>query len=176
MYLINHAQELDYTCTQFSIVKSIFVADLRHLEKFGRPVTFDNFAAMQNGPVASCTYNLIRPDGNHSFAGFDTDEALWETVARPDLSPTTYVYRNVKRPPNLKELSKTDCEELHQAVELVNKLGFFRTRDFTHEHRAYKNAWKDGSAQKSFPMDYRLMMPSDSDEDYYELVEASKHV
>jgi hypothetical protein len=130
---------------------------------------------MQNGPVASCTYDLIRPDGKGSFAGFDLHEPLWKTRPRPDLSPTAYEYYDVARNPNLKKLSETDRDELDQAADLVNKLGFFKVRDFTHEHPAYKQAWSDKEPQKSFAMNYRLMMPTMSEEDFFELVEYSRH-
>ena len=53
--------------TQYQIVKSIFFADERHLNTYGRPVTFDNYVAMPRGPVPSLVLDLLKPPRRGSF-------------------------------------------------------------------------------------------------------------
>lgn len=175
LYLIQYAQGRGYEFTQFSIVKSMFVADVSHIEKFGRPVTFDNYTAMKNGPVPSATYNLVRTDGRATLKAFGLRAPLWEAIPAPHLAPTAYKFSNIRRAPDVRKLSETDRDELEQAADLVNKLGFFKVRDFTHEHPAYKSAWRENGDKKGYAMDYRLMMPTLDDEDFIELVEASRY-
>ena len=52
--------------TQYDIVKSLFLADKAHLNRYGRPITFDNYFAMKDGPVPNLAYNLLKRD-NYSL-------------------------------------------------------------------------------------------------------------
>jgi Protein of unknown function (DUF4065) len=45
----------------------IFIADRDHLRRFGRPVTGDAYIAMDNGPVLSRIYDIIK--GSLDFFG-----------------------------------------------------------------------------------------------------------
>jgi uncharacterized phage-associated protein len=59
LFLLNNASDdLD----QYKIAKAIFWADVNHLNKFGRPVTYDNYVAMKFGPVPSKTYEFLSRD------------------------------------------------------------------------------------------------------------------
>ena len=56
LFLLNSASgDLD----QYKIAKAIFLADVSHLNQYGRPVTYDNYVAMRFGPVPSKTYELL---------------------------------------------------------------------------------------------------------------------
>jgi len=48
------------------LLKLLYLADRRMLEKTGFPITFDRVIAMKNGPVLSETYDLIK--GSHLAA------------------------------------------------------------------------------------------------------------
>ena len=50
LFLIELAEKETYHPTQYELVKSIFIADFHHLKKYGRPITFDNYSAMELGP------------------------------------------------------------------------------------------------------------------------------
>jgi hypothetical protein len=149
--------------TQYDIVKSIFTADLFHLKKYGRPVTFDNYSALPFGPVPSETYDMLKPGYNAA----DLDEAtwpLWDRKYAPEIATTAFRYCDPKRSANQRKLSQTDRDELRSAYELVKQLGFIGTRDWTHDHPAYKTAWANRGSYRSSPMDYTQLVDQDDQE------------
>ena len=45
--------------TRLKAFKLLYLADKRHLELYGRPITGDRYTAMKNGPVPSNTYDYV---------------------------------------------------------------------------------------------------------------------
>lgn len=172
LFIIERAGEGGAYPTQYAIVKSIFAADLFHLQKYGRPVTFDNYSALPFGPVPSETYDMLKP----GYDAADLHEEvwpLWERKHAPEIAGTAYRYCNPKRPANRRRLSQSDMDELSSAYELVKQLGFVGTRDWTHDHPAYKNAWESRGSSKSSPMDYVQLVGLEDEELVNDLVYAS---
>ncbi len=62
IFLISEADRLRKFASQYDIVKSVFLADRRHLNEYGRPITFDHYVAMKNGPVPSSVYDILKAD------------------------------------------------------------------------------------------------------------------
>lgn len=164
LYLITRGDKRKRVSTQYDIVKTIWFADTWHLEKYGRPVTFDNYVAMENGPVPSATYDILKSKENR--------ESLWWCAP---YKGKANAYYNAQRPFNSEKLSESELKELSEAQDLVWSLGFGDTKDVTHTHPAYQNAWvPDDPRRKSFPMDYSLLV--DGDEELLEdLIFASTH-
>jgi hypothetical protein len=176
LFLIKQAESARSYVTQYEIVKSIFIADTNHLQKYGRPITFDNYAAMKNGPVPIEAYDMLKPNYDGNKVG-EKEWPLWECVPSPENGPTVNRFGKLKREPNLRALSETDRAELCDALNLVKKLGFGETRDFTHMNPAYKAAWKDKGDKKSYPMDYSKLLSSPMNADTVEdLSHASKFI
>src|SRR5690606_29259588 len=46
--------------SMYSIMKMMYLADKIHLERYGRFIAGDHYVAMPQGPVPSCTYNMIK--------------------------------------------------------------------------------------------------------------------
>jgi hypothetical protein len=175
LFLIEKAEESRQSITQYEIVKSIFVADLFHLKKFGRPISFDNYSALPFGPVPSEAYDMLKP----SYHTNDLDESEWPPWDRspsPVGGPKAFRFHNLKRPPNKRKLSQSDMNELVEALGLVKQLGFSGVRDWTHLHRAYKSAWDSRGDRRSHPMDYMLLVEGGDRELVLELAHASKHM
>jgi len=173
LFLIEKAEAKKESVTQYEIVKSIFVADLFHLKKFGRPVSFDNYSALPFGPVPSEAYDMLKP--TYHAEGLDEPEwPLWERSPSPSGGPKAFIFHNPKRHANKRKLSQSDMNELAEALELVKQLGFFGVRDWTHLHPAYKSAWDNRGNRQSNPMDYVLMVEGGDRELVAELAHASK--
>lgn len=170
LFLIERAQNQYKEVTQFDLVKSLFIADTAHLETYGRPVTYDNYSAMKNGPVASEAYDMLK--GNYGKAHLMEQWPLW---SRTRVSGSIYRFDRPVRAPNLKKLSTSDRSELIAAQDVVWSLGFGAVSDLTHEHRAYKAAWnkKEHPDTKAFPMNYKLLVPGDDEELVAEIAFAS---
>jgi hypothetical protein len=169
LFLIEEAGRSGSYVTQFDIAKSVFVADLLHLKAYGRPVTFDNYAAMERGPVPKHTYDMLKSDYNWGPEG-----APWTTLPAPEHGKRAVRYVRPVRSPNMRKLSETDASHLREALQIVKSLGFRGTSDFTHELDAYKKAWSARGSRKSNDMDYRLLVEDDGL--VSDLVHASRHL
>jgi len=175
LFIIELAEQGGAYPTQYDIVKSIFAADLFHLKKYGRPVSFDNYSAMPFGPVPSETYDMLKPTYNAD----PLEEAtwpLWERRPAPEIASTAFRYCKPKRPANRRKLSQSDMTELAAAFDLVKQLGFVDTRDWTHEHPAYKDAWANRGSSRSSPMNYEQLVEGEDKELVAELVHASNYI
>ncbi len=93
---------------KYRLLKSLYFADLDHLEKYGRFICGDSYKAMQYGPVPVSTYQLL-------------DQSVWDAVFEPAPEkrlPFEVDGRQVKisRSANLDWLSVSDRECLDQAI------------------------------------------------------------
>ncbi|GCA51806.1 hypothetical protein KGO5_04263 [Sinorhizobium sp. KGO-5] len=166
VFLVSEADRLGKQATQYDIVKSIFLADRRHLNEYGRPITFDRYVAMEHGPVPSNVYNLLRLDPQeHGFP--------WEKV---QVGPKAFQYKNAGREFDEAILAESDCEALAESFVTVKALGFQQIRKLTHEDPAYVDAWEDDSEKKSFDMSYVMLYDVPALEKAHELKFISEHI
>lgn len=175
LFLIELGGEDGAYPTQYDIVKSVFAADIFHLKKYGRPVTFDNYSALPFGPVPSETYDMLKPNYNAADLG-EAQWPLWDRKQAPELAMNAYRYCRPKRSANKRKLSHSDMAELKAAFELVKQLGFEGTRDWTHDHPAYIDAWNRRGSGKSSPMDYVRLVDGHDNELVQELAHASNYM
>ena len=143
LYLLDHFTGF----SQYDIVKTIFLADKSHLHRYGRPITFDTYYAMENGPVPSFTYDVLKP--NFDFKREFGEDRPWISV--PDSEkPNINKFVGARRKSNIQYLSETDRELLIDAGSTVQLLDFEQIRRLTHEDPAYKEAWKRrGESERS---------------------------
>ncbi|HEX3672991.1 MAG TPA: Panacea domain-containing protein [Rhizomicrobium sp.] len=133
--------------SQYDIVKTIFLADKSHLTKYGRPITFDTYYAMEHGPVPTFTYDVLKPlfDFQREFG----EERPWISV--PDArNSKMQKFVGARRKPRNEYLSETDRELLKEAGGAIQLLDFEQIRRLTHEDEAYKEAWqRRGKSERS---------------------------
>ena len=140
LFLLNNASDdLD----QYKIAKAIFWADVNHLNKFGRPVTYDNYVAMKFGPVPSKTYEFLSRN----------PEQL--EVAIRERAGNIFIYMPL-RPHNELELSGSDEFELSEALGEVQSSPFHKTMNSTHKHVAWQTA-RNNRTNDAPQMDYALL-------------------
>lgn len=171
LFLVDEGARRGLTLTQYDIVKSVFLADKRHLDEYGRPVTFDNYSAMLHGPVPSATYDMLKPNYEWAYLGMET--APWVRTQRHGTPAAEF---RPTRSANLKKLSLSDVEALGSALSLAKSLTFGGLREYTHKNRAYEAAWRDSDTVKAFDMDYRLIPDFDDPELIEDLAYASRHM
>lgn len=152
--------------SQYDIVKTIFLADRAHLNRFGRPITFDNYTAMEHGPVPSYAYDMLKPKFN-----WPSELGMVECPWLAEREGNAYRFRETKRSPDVKSLSKSDIDALSDAMKTVGSLSFGQIRRLTHEDPAYRQAWGKGGSL-AVPMLYALLF----DEPDEEAVEELAHV
>lgn len=139
--------------TIYKLNKLIFLADKYHLIRYGRPITGDRYAAMEEGPVPSHIYDVFKKQV--------VKENPWTDQAREFLKNLT-VERSGKRAafrarPNFDKsaLSKSDVIALDKVIESFSNFDYDKFWNFTHEMEAYKKAWKSrGFFKRSAPMHF----------------------
>jgi uncharacterized phage-associated protein len=159
LLLIEEAAKAGWELSKGEIVKSLFVADDKHLAKYGRPITFDNYVAMENGPVGDITSDLLN-EYEIVWADYGLDKAPW-TTRKDDAGRVYYCLDAVAS--NRRKLSPSDVGELTSALGHVKTLGFGRISHETHKHPAWAAAWsaKDETARGA-AMDWRDFPMADS--------------
>jgi hypothetical protein len=174
LFLIGEATRRRLYVTEYDIDKSIFVADVSHLNKYGRPITYDNYVAMKDGPVPTFTRDVLQPNFKGS-SYYNEEWPPWERIRSPADGTLAYKFVNPKREPNLRALSTTDTQELVQALLLVKSKGFHGTKKWTHEHPAYVDVWPKGADGGAYPMDYAKLFDEPDPETVEDLAFSSKH-
>ena len=81
-----------------------------------------------------------------------------------------------KRKENLRVLSKSDISALSEALSVVKSLRFGGTKDYTHKHPAYVDAWKGGNDRRAYDIDYAKLLDPQDEETLEDLVYSSKHM
>ena len=174
VFVINEGHANGQTITQYDIVKSLFLADRAHLNKYGRPITFDNYTAMKDGPVPSTSYNFLKEDPQTFWR--QSKKLPWHKNAAPDISPKAFSFTISEDGFDTSALSESDIEELKGALTVVKSLGFKQVRRLTHEDQAYVEAWEDEGDAQGYPMSYSLLFDVPNEEMANELAFISKHL
>ena len=174
-YLVRTASASGLQITQYDIVKSLFLADKAHLNKYGRPITFDNYSAMKDGPVPSLSYNFLKRD-QFCMKRLGIKDFPWSSEAAPRISENAEVF-SPKEGVSTKEdsLSESDIEELQVALLKVEQLGFKQVRKLTHDDPAYLEAWQENADVRSFPMSLSLLFEKANEEEARNIEFLSKH-
>ena len=171
-FVIRAASEIEYRLTQYDIVKTIFLADKAHLNKWGRPVTFDNYVAMTHGPVPSMVYDLLK-DNWHAKQRAKIADLPWD---RAHAGNSIFIFSNA-RAENVDEvLSPSDMTALHAAFETITTLTFGQIRKLMHEDPAYIDAWEDDGDQGAYPMSLGMFLDAPDFEFAREIGAISKYV
>ncbi len=157
LFLISEANSRGKLPSQYDLVKATFLADRAHLNKFGRPITFDRYVAMVHGPVPSFAYDCLKPEFNWSV--LDRESAPWTWTTQG----TANRFALGEEGPNLRKLSASDQECLSDAVGTVLSLTFRQIRRLTHEDRAYIEAWREDDVMNAFPIDMALLLDDADD-------------
>lgn len=169
-YVINYANSIKgKRPSQYDIVKSIFLADRRHMNRFGRPITFDNYVALKHGPVPSLTYDLLR-ENTRAKARLDGRRIPWKKTNVGKYNE----YYDSSIEDFERYLSVSDIEALSGAYQTVLTLGFAQIRKLTHEDPSYVDAWEDHSTKRQFKMRLELLFDTPSLEEALRVSEISE--
>ena len=150
-FLIEEAGERGEELTQYDIVKSIFKADERHLNDFGRPITYDNYIAMEHGPVGDMAIDMLNSLFDWAIVGLRN--APWQRSA-PIGGKAVFHHLSVSR--DRDALSGSDERMLLAALVETKAQGFKTVRQTLHRNAAYRAAYKTRTG-KAAPMDWRLI-------------------
>ena len=168
-FVIALGEKRRISVTQYDILKTFFLADKTHLNKYGRPITFDNYYAMRAGPVPSETYNLLKetkwkPRQN---------KITWTRTSCPD---GRFLYTNADVRTIYDMLSESDKNALSDAFTIIKSLTFSQIKKLTHDDPAYEEAWREESNEEAFLMSLGMLFDSPDFEEAEALEFQSKNL
>jgi uncharacterized phage-associated protein len=159
-YVIAEAGRRCHLVSQYDVLKTLFLADKSHLNKFGRPVTFDNYFAMRAGPVPSVAYDLLKED-QPTIKKYGIRNLPWARSARPEVGSGRYYYSNAKDVIDEDVLSPSDVAALCDAFATVRGMTVAQLRVLTHSDPAYIEAWKgDDDERQAHQMSLGMLFDS----------------
>ena len=158
--------------TQYDVLKSLFLADRSHLNRFGRPITFDNYVAMRAGPVPSLAYDLLK-ESKRTLAKHKLAVLPWERSPGPG---GTFHYARANPAKFDDVLSESDMIALSEAYGVITSLTFAQIRRLTHSDPAYMEAWEDDEDRKAFDMSVGMLFDSPDFEQAEAIAFLSKHM
>jgi len=122
------------SCDFHKLFKILYFADQQHLVAYGRPITGDEYIAMNNGPVPSFIYDILKiVRGGNNFIKIDRNIAA-------DFEVIEDYYVGAKRNANTDYLSVSDVEFLDKSIEENAKLNFEQLTQKSHD-----SAWQKAS-------------------------------
>jgi uncharacterized phage-associated protein len=158
LYLAHHRPDAD----KYQAVKFFYLADREHLARYGRPITFDTYFAFDHGPAPSKTMDLLERDqwvmreANLKELPFTT-----EVAPAPNGTPTIYI-RKPLREVNLELFSKSDLRVFDEIIAQYGNASFDELWKLTHDHEAYKIAWRTRKQGKRAAMFYEEMIEDEA--------------
>lgn len=172
-FVMAEAQRRGRNVSQYDLLKTLFLADRAHLNDWGRPVTYDNYCAMEHGPVPSLAYDLLK--GNvKAMRDHHLDDLPWRSV--PHIKSTKHFFpaEGALSPHDF--LSESDIEVLENSLGVVQSLGFSQIRRLTHEDPAYVDAWREDGSRAAYAMKLGLLFDDPNFEQAATLAEYSPYV
>lgn len=125
-YLAHRTGESMYT-----ILKMIYIVDRLHLQRYGRPVTGDEFYAMEQGACPSKIYDSMK-----ALRGERKRNWLPDSDRYIRIDPETHDV-DVMDMPSLDVLSESDIECIDAVISILQRKGRWHMRRLAHD-----NAWK----------------------------------
>ena len=143
--------------TRYFACKTLYFADVAHLNDFGCPISGDEYVAMKNGPVPSFFYNLMKNETPDEDIKKDFERSIEIIKVEEEKNPGI---KN-SRKPDLDCFSKCETEYLKSALDYCKSKSLGELLNETHKHPAWINARERGKTSKNPSMDYEDMVRQD---------------
>lgn len=122
--------------TRGKFIKLLYLADRHSISERGFPITGDSAFAIQDGPILSEIYDLIK--GKSKKPKF---QKIWSTFLE---SEGTCVV--LKRDPGNGELSLDDVQMLDSIVDRFGGMNFKQLSAYTHNLEEYKKSYQEDTS------------------------------
>jgi uncharacterized phage-associated protein len=126
--------------SRLRLLKFLYVGDRESLAKRGRPITGDRPVAMDNGPVLSTTYSLIK--------GSDNASSVWEryfSASGRDIM--------LREDPGVGKLSRWEIEKLQEISQRFVAEDDWAVAEFTHKYEEWEKNRPAKGSMKPIPLD-----------------------
>lgn len=119
----------------FHIVKILYYADKLHLENYGTLITGDYYVAMEDGPVPSGAYDLIKYVRGDEYT---YDAKIVNARPEKAIKVNDDIVEPVRNP-DLDFLTESDRECLDKAIEKYANMDGKQLWKVVHQEKAYNN-------------------------------------
>ena len=129
--------------TFHSISKMFYLSDKLHLQDYGRLICGDRYVAMENGPVPSAIYDMMKVAARRRSIDVDWDEIIHEAMSvrhGREIVP--------KRECNLDLLAESEIECIQKIIVEHGKKSFGQLTDITHD-----SAWDATDDNQTIPLE-----------------------
>ena len=137
LYVLNKTGELDY----YTLLKTIYFAELKHLAKWGQRITADEVCAMPYDPVLSHLLDAIKGDSHEPELSRMLKSAF--KFASEDASNIMLPLRQA----NEDYLSESEKEALDASIQENASLSFEQLKNKSHDKIWLKN-YREGKGKK----------------------------
>ncbi|MBG6208372.1 putative phage-associated protein [Labrenzia sp. EL_126] len=148
---------------KYQAVKFFYLADREHLNRYGRPITFEKYYALPYGPVASNAKDIIEGDSWTMRAANLSDLPI-RMETKPGRGPDSrdiVVLAEALRDVDYDVFSKSDIRVFDEIIDTYGDMSFDDLFRITHDHAAYVNAWARRGGSRRAEMDYSEMIESE---------------
>src|SRR5258708_39666927 len=110
------------TMSYLKLIKLLYLLDREALLRWGRPITTDIYVAMDNGPVVSRIYDLIREEPDPGT------ESFWrEHIGEPHNYEVVLL-----QDPGSRELSRAEENLINEIFGQFGRMSRWQLRDYSH--------------------------------------------
>jgi len=138
-----------------NICKILFTAEKYHLNNYGRPITGDNYIAMELGTVPSWIFDQIKDDTSEKPFTKDNNALVAE------------------REPIMKFFSKSDVKGLEHGYEEYAGLGFEAVKEKNHKEPAWIKNWELRGNKNCAPIPFEDIIENEEIREYLEPISES---
>jgi len=121
--------------TRLRLLKLLYIADRMLLKQRGRPLLGSKVVAMDNGPLHSDVYDMIK--GEHVAT------PRWSRYFTNDGSRDVILTQE----PDTANLSRNEIEMLHQVVDMHSHVDDWKLSTLTHEFPEWINVYQEGTSK-----------------------------
>jgi len=133
------------SCDMHKLFKILYFADSEHLAEYGRPITGDEYIAMEFGPVPSLLKDVIKSVNRpNPYLKINIDAKQYFDVV-------TY-FVGAKRACNSDHLSESDIECLDKSIDALKSSNFEKRTKISH-NSAWENAKNNNYNGEINPLD-----------------------
>jgi uncharacterized phage-associated protein len=136
------------------IFKILYFADREHLVKYGRTITGDRYIKMNDGPVPSNIYDILKSVRGDGYFKDDGTFSLYFSVSGWDII-------NPHKKADISELSKTDLHFIDDSIAKYGNMTWEELREKSHDY-----AWKSTSSNR--PINFKdIVLEAGGDDEYF---------
>lgn len=163
LYLLNKTGPIDI----FHLFKILYFADREHMAKYGRRIMTDNFCAMENGPVPTILYDIIKSKTKkrflHSYNNKYNDISDSFEPAKDDAS----YFINSDLIADASYLSTSDKECLDRSFDENINLSFSELKHKSHDD-SWDEVWNKNGKRSNLMNPYSSAKAAGASEDMIE--------